>query len=45
VSVVCSVQYRALVDHAEDAFYKLTNPQQQIQAYVFDGKMLFPSKH
>jgi regulator of protease activity HflC (stomatin/prohibitin superfamily) len=36
VSVVCSVQYRALVDHAEDAFYKLTNPQQQIQAYVFD---------
>jgi len=43
--VVCSVQYRALVDHAEDAFYKLTNPQQQIQAYVFDGKMLFPSKH
>jgi hypothetical protein len=45
VSVVCSVQYRALVDHAEDAFYKLTNPQRQIQAYVFDGKMLFPSKH
>eukprot|EP00246_Nothoceros_aenigmaticus_P009489 TRINITY_DN2502_c0_g2_i1.p1 TRINITY_DN2502_c0_g2~~TRINITY_DN2502_c0_g2_i1.p1 ORF type:complete len:289 (-),score=57.14 TRINITY_DN2502_c0_g2_i1:415-1281(-) len=36
VSVVCSVQYRALLEHADDAFYKLTNPHQQIQAYVFD---------
>eukprot|EP00245_Coleochaete_scutata_P011519 TRINITY_DN4294_c0_g2_i2.p1 TRINITY_DN4294_c0_g2~~TRINITY_DN4294_c0_g2_i2.p1 ORF type:complete len:290 (-),score=50.49 TRINITY_DN4294_c0_g2_i2:665-1534(-) len=36
VSVVCSVQYAALKEQAEDAFYKLTNPHQQIQAYVFD---------
>jgi len=38
VTVVASVQYRAHIETAEDAFYKLTNPREQIKAYVFDGK-------
>ncbi|KAK8483777.1 hypothetical protein V6N13_030785 [Hibiscus sabdariffa] len=36
VNVVASIQYRALADKANDAFYKLTNTRTQIQAYVFD---------
>ncbi|CAI9092726.1 OLC1v1028047C1 [Oldenlandia corymbosa var. corymbosa] len=36
VIVVASIQYRALPDKAEDAFYKLSNTREQIQAYVFD---------
>ncbi|KAM0929014.1 hypothetical protein ACQ4PT_001859 [Festuca glaucescens] len=36
VTVVASVQYRALVEKAPDAFYKLSNTKQQIQSYVFD---------
>lgn len=36
VTVVSSVQYRALANNAADAFYKLSNPREQIQAYVFD---------
>lgn len=36
VTMVASVQYRALSDKAADAFYKLSNTKQQIQAYVFD---------
>ncbi|KAF3788220.1 Hypersensitive-induced response protein 1 [Nymphaea thermarum] len=36
VTVVASVQYRALADKAADAFYKLSNTREQIQAYVFD---------
>ncbi|KAI4328385.1 hypothetical protein L6164_020742 [Bauhinia variegata] len=36
VTVVASVQYRALADKAVDAFYKLSNHREQIQAYVFD---------
>ncbi|KAL5742259.1 hypothetical protein ACOSP7_028991 [Xanthoceras sorbifolium] len=36
VNVVASIQYRALTEKANDAFYKLTNPRTQIQAYVFD---------
>lgn len=36
VTVVASVQYRALSENASDAFYKLTNAKAQIQAYVFD---------
>ncbi|CAI9283232.1 unnamed protein product [Lactuca saligna] len=36
VTVVASVQYRALSDKASDAFYKLSNTKQQVQAYVFD---------
>ncbi|XP_057949270.1 hypersensitive-induced response protein 2 [Malania oleifera] len=36
VTVVASVQYRAMAARAEDAFYKLSNTRSQIQAYVFD---------
>lgn len=36
VTMVASIQYRALSDKAADAFYKLSNTKQQIQAYVFD---------
>ncbi|KAF5807186.1 putative Band 7 domain-containing protein [Helianthus annuus] len=36
VNVVASIQYRALVDKANDAFYRLSNTKAQIQAYVFD---------
>ncbi|BAB89922.1 putative hypersensitive-induced response protein [Oryza sativa Japonica Group] len=36
VTVVASVQYRALADRAYDAFYCLTNAHAQIQSYVFD---------
>ncbi|XP_057767385.1 hypersensitive-induced response protein 2 [Salvia miltiorrhiza] len=36
VNVVASIQYRALADKASDAFYKLSNTKEQIQAYVFD---------
>lgn len=38
VTLTASVQYRAHLEAAEDAFYKLTNPREQIKAYVFDGK-------
>lgn len=37
VTVVASIQYRALADKAVDAFYRLSNTREQIQAYVFDG--------
>jgi hypothetical protein len=37
VNVVASVQYRAVADKANDAFYRLTNTREQIQSYVFDG--------
>ncbi|XXG42933.1 hypothetical protein AAC387_Pa01g3083 [Persea americana] len=36
VTVVASIQYRALAEKAGDAFYKLSNTRSQIQAYVFD---------
>lgn len=36
VTVVASIQYMAIREHAEEAFYKLVNPREQIQAYVFD---------
>ncbi|KAE9467292.1 hypothetical protein C3L33_00803, partial [Rhododendron williamsianum] len=36
VNVVASIQYRALADKANEAFYKLSNTRSQIQAYVFD---------
>ncbi|KAK8686161.1 hypothetical protein V6N13_125188 [Hibiscus sabdariffa] len=35
VNIVASIQYWALADKANDAFYKLTNTKTQIQAYVF----------
>lgn len=37
VQLVCSIQYRVVKQHADDAFYELQNPREQIQAYVFDG--------
>ncbi|KAK4778489.1 hypothetical protein SAY86_006017 [Trapa natans] len=37
VNVVASIQYRAIANKASDAFYKLSNTKNQIQAYVFDG--------
>jgi regulator of protease activity HflC (stomatin/prohibitin superfamily) len=37
VTVVASIQYRAMAEKASDAFYKLSNTKAQIQAYVFDG--------
>ena len=37
VNVVASIQYRVVNQHAKEAFYKLSRPQEQIQAYVFDG--------
>ncbi|KAK7368112.1 hypothetical protein VNO80_10134 [Phaseolus coccineus] len=36
VTVVASIQYRALAEKAEDAYYKLSNTRAQIQSYVFD---------
>ncbi|KAL9247726.1 hypothetical protein vseg_021128 [Gypsophila vaccaria] len=36
VTVVASIQYRAIAEKASDAFYKLSNTRSQIQAYVFD---------
>ncbi|XP_024375715.1 hypersensitive-induced response protein 4 [Physcomitrium patens] len=36
VSVVCSIQYRVVRQNADDAFYELQNPKEQIQSYVFD---------
>lgn len=35
--VVCSIQYRVVKQNADDAFYELQNPKEQIQSYVFDG--------
>ncbi|RYR58203.1 hypothetical protein Ahy_A05g023870 isoform A [Arachis hypogaea] len=36
VQLLCSIQYRVVKENADDAFYELQNPQEQIQAYVFD---------
>lgn len=36
VNVVASIQYRAILEKANDAFYRLSNTRTQIQAYVFD---------
>ncbi|KAK4777275.1 hypothetical protein SAY87_017462 [Trapa incisa] len=36
VQLICSIQYRVIKMNADDAFYELQNPQEQIQAYVFD---------
>ncbi|KAL3521446.1 hypothetical protein ACH5RR_019595 [Cinchona calisaya] len=36
VQMHCSIQYRVIRANADDAFYELQNPQEQIQAYVFD---------
>ncbi|KAK0584398.1 hypothetical protein LWI29_012671 [Acer saccharum] len=44
VNVVASIQYRALAEKANDAFYKLSNTKTQIQAYVFDVIRAFVPK-
>lgn len=36
VQLLCSIQYRILRENADDAFYELQSPREQIQAYVFD---------
>ncbi|KAG5234467.1 hypersensitive-induced response protein [Salix suchowensis] len=36
VHLICSIQYRVVKENADDAFYELANPREQIQAYVFD---------
>ncbi|KAJ6826434.1 hypersensitive-induced response protein 4 [Iris pallida] len=36
VQLLCSIQYRIIKESADDAFYELQNPEEQIQAYVFD---------
>jgi hypothetical protein len=38
VHLICTIQYRVVKENADDAYYELQNPQQQIQSYVFDGK-------
>lgn len=37
VQMHCSIQYRVIKENADDAFYELQNPREQITAYVFDG--------
>ncbi|KAL2920536.1 Hypersensitive-induced response protein 4 [Bienertia sinuspersici] len=36
VQMLCSIQYRVVKQNADDAFYELQNPREQIQAFVFD---------
>ena len=36
VQLFCFIQYRVVKQSADNAFYELQNPQEQIQAYVFD---------
>ncbi|KAJ3672529.1 hypothetical protein LUZ60_007250 [Juncus effusus] len=36
VQIVCSTQYRIIKEFADDAFYELQNPKEQIRSYVFD---------
>jgi len=36
VNVVISVQYQVILEKSFDAYYKLSNPEMQIQAYVYD---------
>ncbi|MDO8953368.1 MAG: SPFH domain-containing protein [Gammaproteobacteria bacterium] len=36
VHMTVSIQYAAIPDHVYEAFYKLSDPEKQIQAYVFD---------
>ena len=38
VTLTVVVQYQVLPDSVYDAFYRLSNPTEQIKAYVFDGK-------
>ncbi|CAN4120048.1 unnamed protein product [Withania somnifera] len=40
VQMLCSIQYRVIRENADDAFYELQNPREQIQAYVFDAQRM-----
>lgn len=40
MQLLCSIQYRIVKESADDAFYELQSPKEQIQAYVFDGNEL-----
>lgn len=40
LTAVVSVQYQVLRDKTFEAFYSLTNPQQQITAHVYDVSIL-----
>jgi regulator of protease activity HflC (stomatin/prohibitin superfamily) len=44
VTVVIAVQYHVIPDRVYDAYYKLSNPHSQIQAYVFDAVRSFVPK-
>eukprot|EP01102_Stenamoeba_stenopodia_P020775 TRINITY_DN8226_c0_g1_i1.p1 TRINITY_DN8226_c0_g1~~TRINITY_DN8226_c0_g1_i1.p1 ORF type:complete len:140 (+),score=12.71 TRINITY_DN8226_c0_g1_i1:128-547(+) len=37
VTIVVAVQFHVLPERVYDAYYKLSNPHTQIQAYVFDA--------
>lgn len=36
VQLMCTILYRVIKQNADDAFYELQNPTEQIKAYVFD---------
>jgi regulator of protease activity HflC (stomatin/prohibitin superfamily) len=36
VQVAVAVQYRVLAEKIYDAFYKLTDPSEQIRSYIYD---------
>ncbi|KAJ0511303.1 putative Band 7/SPFH domain superfamily protein [Helianthus annuus] len=40
VQIISSIQYQVIKQSADDAFYELQNPAEQIQPYIFDGKYL-----
>ncbi|XP_022007232.1 hypersensitive-induced response protein 4 [Helianthus annuus] len=40
VKIISSIQYQVIKQSADDAFYELQNPAEQIQPYIFDGKYL-----
>ncbi|MFS7994253.1 putative Band 7/SPFH domain superfamily protein [Helianthus anomalus] len=40
VKIISSIQYQVIKQSADDAFYELQNPAEQIQPYIFYGKYL-----
>ncbi|MFS7943960.1 hypothetical protein Hanom_Chr06g00506411 [Helianthus anomalus] len=40
VKIISSIQYQVIKQSADDAFYELQNPAEQIQPYIFDDKYL-----
>ncbi|KAF5819059.1 hypothetical protein HanXRQr2_Chr02g0073331 [Helianthus annuus] len=40
VKIISWIQYQVIKQSADDAFYELQNPAEQIQPYIFDGKYL-----